>query len=249
LTPEFILEPGETSSVQLSVRSADEAGPGGHYALIVFRVLTSDAPSQTSSTRVNPEVAVVALFNLPGATSEQLEQKLDQPPLWQAWTPSNLAFELINRGNVHVLPQSTIEFRPVVGGDLVNLPPVAPRLVLPGTISRFAADWPELEWGLYRVRVVTSFGTPLKSIESTSGWWFVPPPVWLQVIGLGLLLVMGFSLKRGLKRLGITRPLRFRLASDTKRGSQASTSDHELDFLSRESDVVDVSHKKRGPRS
>jgi hypothetical protein len=246
LTPlmsDLVLAPNETQAVQLTALAEPEAGPGGHYALIIFRALTAEPETDSNSARFNPEVASMVIFNLPGQTNEQLELSLEQPPIWQIWRPEHFVFNLINRGNIHVLPSSVVIAKPIWGGREQSVQTNS-HLVLPGTNSRFQADWPELEWGIYRLEHKTSYGTPLKDVAASSRWFVVPPPLWLQLIAVGLI---GFGIRaaaQSYRRFDPFKRRRRRVASDDAGRTPAAVKAEELDYLSREPEASDFSRKR-----
>lgn len=246
LTPQLVLAPGQTESVQLVARANDEAGPGGHYALVVFRILTNETAVSTNSARFNPEVASVVMFALPGQINEQMHLRLDQPPLWQVSSVASSFAYLANRGNVHVLPQINASFAPIGGGTRADIS-VPPHLVLPGTESRFDLEWPKLEWGLYRLQVETSFGTPLKSLSATSRWFFVPPPFWIQAVAAIVVLAAIWATGKLLKKARSFRRRRRRLASDRSDLVGRANEPGELDYLGRDEGVTDISRRRRRP--
>ena len=244
LTPDLVLAPNQTRAVQLTAIADEAAGPGGHYALVIFRVLTDQAPAEASSARVNPEVASVVMFSLPGDTTEQLELSLNQPPIWQTWRPEHISFNLINRGNTHVLPTTTVAASSILIGEDQNVDATA-HLVLPGTSSQFKATWPQLEWGLYQLELNVNYGTPLKNLSTSSRWFVVPPPFWIQALAAVGFWLVAKGIRRGLSRLGPIRHRRRRVGSDSSGLDRPGVAADELDYLSREPSVSDVSRRKR----
>lgn len=242
---DLLLEPHETTSVAFGVAPPSDAGPGGHYALVTFRVLTPEGPLSASNAQVNPEVTSIIMLGIPGELIETASLGLVEPSRWQ-WTPQrSLAYDFVNTGNLHLLPQSRILALDLAGRTVETLP-VASHLVLPGTASRFAAYWRPAKWGIYRYKVESSFGTPLKLLDATSQIFIVWPPIWIQLVGLSTFVGLGMLMKRVIvfSHRRLRRPRR--LASDTGAKSRLrNLASSDLDELSRSEHVKDVSRKKR----
>lgn len=248
-TTSLVLEPRESKIVTFQVEAPDDIGPGGHYALAVFRVLTPEVPTDATNARVNPEVTSVIILTMPGDINEAAELAIQQPRRWQ-WSPQRrLAFDFINRGNLHLLPESHFVISDL-GGHVVETLPVASHLVLPGTASRFSVDWQPSKWGLYRYKIESSFGTPLKLLDATSGFFIVWPPVWIQLIGVVSFIGVGLVVKRGLKylRRRLRRTRRLAVDQTQDRHYQPRVDPAKLDSISRSADVRDVTRRSRRKR-
>lgn len=242
----LVLQAAEAKTIAFKVDPPTDPGPGGHYALVVFRILTPEAATEATNARVNPEITSVVMLTIPGDINEAGELSVVQPSRWQ-WPPQRqLAFDFINRGNLHLLPQNRIVILSV-SGQVVETLPVASHLVLPGTASRFSVDWRPSKWGLYRYKIESSFGTPLKLFEADSQIFMVWPPVWIQIIGVASLIGLGFLTKRAVKYLRRRLRRARRLAVDRVHDGQHLTKvdPAKLDVISRSDDVRDVARRSR----
>lgn len=241
-TPALVLAPRETASVNFTVNAPPEAGPGGHYALVVFRVIPPTPVSTNTSANVNPEITSIVLLTVPGAITEAAKLELAKPP-WQ-WSPQySLALSLINTGNVHILPQNKFVIYSL-SGEIQTTLTTASRLVLPGTASQFEMDWRPESWGIYRLQADTSFGTPLTLLSSPSHLLIVWPPIWIQLVAVALTVTLVWSGRQGLRHLRrrLRRPRR--LARDTSH-QPVNLSASKLDDASAQPGPRDVSRKKR----
>lgn len=242
LTPELVLETGETRAVQFTALPNPQAGPGGHYALLVFRVISPEPESASINALVNPEITSIILLTLPGAIEESAKLELIKPQWY--WTPQQeLSLNLTNTGNVHILPQSQFVITNLAGETLTTIA-TASRLVLPGTVSQFKADWQPQSWGLYRLRAETSFGTPLTLLSSDRYLLIVWPPIWVQSVAVGLLVALALVTRQSLRllRQKIRRPRRFARDSSDQ---PAKLNAIKMDEISNQPGTRDISHKKR----
>lgn len=241
-TSGLVLAPRETASVTFEVEAPPEAGPGGHYALVVFRVITPEPVTTDSNANVNPEITSIVLLTLPGEITEAARLELIKPQ-WQ-WSPQyNLSLNLINAGNVHILPQSKFVISDLSGETQATLSTVS-RLILPGTASKFEVDWRPEGWGVYRLQADTSFGTPLTLLSSPSYILVIWPPIWIQLVATAFLASLALLTRQGLKRVRrrLRRPRR--LARDSS-DQPAKLHPVKMDELTNQPGTRDIARKKR----
>lgn len=213
---DLILDPRETQNVDFTVTTPEDAGPGGHYLQIVFRVLTPAGSDQQSTTRINPELTASVLFTVPGDIQESI--MVESSPLSLLSLQPERTMELIitNTGNSHVLlrPETIVRGSWRGGSAQIDLLPGQPKLLLPHTSTIVPITWRAVEPGYYYFDSSIRFGTPAQSIETLSSHFVVLPAWWviLSFITAATLLVV-----ITINRLQSRRQRRSKLALSSKR--------------------------------
>lgn len=211
---DFLVDARESVDINLTVTPPADAGPGGHYVLVVLRVLTPVASQiDHSSTVVSPEVTVPIFLTVPGPIVEALEARITPTPLFSLNPTRQLSLELTNTGNTHVLVQpETIISGGLIGNDaspLANLTS-QPKLILPHTRTTIPLTWRAAEAGRFKASSTIRFGTPVQTVSVDSSQ-FIVLPAWWQIAALALVLVvfiLWFRQRRGRKRLRKTTKLK-----------------------------------------
>jgi len=209
--PDFILKPGQTRAVSFSAEPPADAGPGGHYAKIHFRVVNGAVDRPDSSTLIYPEVSALVLMSVPGEVEETLELKLSRPAILSFNPSRTITVELANTGNIHVIPSGTISFADGTSRMHASLA-LEPRLVLPGTTTAQSFDWRPAEGGIYTALADISYGTPLSQLRQSSSIFIVLPAWWVVLVVMAAVpITVRFGLNQAAKRV---KPKRRVLASD-----------------------------------
>lgn len=242
LTPEFILAPGETQIIDIRINPPHDAGAGGHYANVVFRVLsTSQSAHSQTTAHVSPELKAVFFLTVPGDIQELAVADF-RSPNWHGWGGSPaFSADISNIGTIHLLPTVRVTLKTLAGQDIaqLNLPP---KLLIPGTRSSLSANWSTPIPGVYRADYMVSYGSPIQQIAHRSGLFIIWPAAWIQVVGglIGLTaarLVLPPIMRRLTRR-------RIRFAKDLTGEPQLQINRENLERLSSSKQVKDTSRRR-----
>lgn len=94
--PDFILDPGETERVKLSIKIPEEAEPGGHYAIALFEATLPPFYFKEGQTRAIPSLGVLFLFSVKTFSLEPVPQG-QKIEIVQFGIPRNQRMEKLER--------------------------------------------------------------------------------------------------------------------------------------------------------
>ncbi|HEX9679330.1 MAG TPA: hypothetical protein VGA08_01805, partial [Candidatus Saccharimonadales bacterium] len=237
---ELVLAPGESQTIQIRITPPVDAGPGGHYASVIFRAINSPQGGD-SQTVASPEVASLLFLTVPGNITEQASIAYRSTGLISRRQDRSFGLEFTNQGNVHLLPTATVSLRQLSGHEVDRLT-FTPKLVIPGTRASLTTTWRPTQPGIYRAVFNISYGSPSRSEEHTSGMIIVWPAVWIMVVlaaGLGVALRTGWSYLRRL-----TRRRRIKLSKDDTEPARLTTKADRLDDVVRSRELRDKSRRR-----
>jgi hypothetical protein len=240
ITPDIssvLLSGGETRQIPFTLTPPADAGPGGHYAQLIFRIITNQADTAQTTTQIAPEVSSVVLLNTPGNVVESADATLREQSWLSLRANRELELQLANNGNIHLLPQILYTIKS--GDQIIEQQVGEPRLVLPNTITTYRTDWTPNEPGIYTVAAQISYGTPIQTITTPPQRIVVLPAVWISLVFLGML---------GLGIAGLVGFVQKRLQSRQSRSFQSrsvpTVSRTKLDQLSSSTELRDRSKKR-----
>lgn len=107
--PEFLLTPGQTKTVPVTINNANELSVGGHYAAVIFRV--KNAPVLGAKTPVNIDEEVSSLVFVSTAGSGTQSVALQYISLGSVFTnfPKMVKVILADNGNTQTVPTGVIQ--------------------------------------------------------------------------------------------------------------------------------------------
>lgn len=187
---QFLLAPGESRPISLRINPPDDAGPGGHYANVVFRVLNDQNTSDSqSSARISPELSTVLFMTVPGNITESAQVDFTSPPTWNWSKNQEFNAAINNTGNIHLLPSGSVSISQLNGHEVEHLDFPA-KLIIPGTSSSLVSEWTNPGPGLYRANFQIGYGSPLQFVNNTSHIIVILPAIWIQTIFLLMVLAL-----------------------------------------------------------
>lgn len=203
------LQPNQQKPVSFGITVPATAGPGGHYAQIVFRPLSSQPDQNNSSTQITPEITSQILINVPGEISQQIDADLSGPNLIAKNDQIKLIGHITNTGNSHVLIQPFITIKRS-NGTIIDRQSLSPQLVLPGTAKTIDYDWqPDGQSGRLMASMEIRYDSPAQSIFANSGaFWLLPPTNLMLIYSFMILLGFGLLIKIYAKFWRRVRPRR-----------------------------------------
>ncbi len=200
----FLLDVGEQQSVDVQFLVPENAGPGGHYAMVTFTTSSIQQLSASGSI-VTPSLTSLALITVAGDIQEEASiEKLNTPPVLFG-EDQTLSFNIANTGNVHILPTATVRLYDR-GNQLVDSITVPPQLILPSTTKKYDIKWSTGgRVGVHRVEIDMSYGSPKQFLSLNTGTIILLPSLPSLLFFLSALAVAGliafFVLKKPFRRL------------------------------------------------
>jgi len=200
----ILLEKGEQKLVDVQFLVPENAGPGGHYALVTFTTTSVEQQSSPGSI-VTPALSSLAMLNVAGEIHEEASIENLDMPFFVFGDNQTLEFDIANTGNIHLLPTATLKLYDR-HNDLVKNIEIPAQLVLPNTIKSFTVNWSSSEYvGIHRLEVDVNYGTSLQTVSLDSGTILIMPSFSSVLFALSLIsvaIVLFFLiLKKPLKRI------------------------------------------------
>lgn len=189
ISPNLVLDINETKDIKITLNPPIDAGPGGHYALITFRILSPQNSNYPTSTQITPEVSSVIFVTVPGLVEEKAEINFINQNNIQIKREREFTFEFTNLGNIHLLPTARIDIKDT-HGQIIDTISYSQRLILPNTKAVFSVDWEPKSDGKYSAELIVSYGTPNQSQTLISNSFWVLPGLGIIVLWLFLLLLL-----------------------------------------------------------
>lgn len=182
------LTPGESATIQVTIRNDDTLAPGGHYGAVVFQSAEDPERGAPNTIAINHMVASLLFVKKIGGANPQLAL-IEEKETKYFFRPPEIELRFRNEGNVHVVPRGMIELRDptdrLVAKGIIN---EATSLVLPETERVFPVNLFSVgrAWlpGWYTLDTSYRFDGEEQFTVSTKRLFFFPP----LTLGLGLFL-------------------------------------------------------------
>ena len=165
----FILEPKERVEIPFSIRTPDNAEPGGHYAIIFL----SDQPPATAGggkISVGSKIGSLIMGRVAGEIVEDgsiASFSLDANGKILTRLPAHFAVRYQNSGNAHLRPSGTITVKNLFGRTTKTLDINATKsAVLPRSTRKFEAVWEKNEAKTTTGGTWSQFWTELRNEKS-----------------------------------------------------------------------------------
>lgn len=171
--PDFILQAGEVTVVQIALQIPEDANPGGYYADLAIQALNLER--EGSVIAMQPELVVQLLVTVTGEIKRDLRANLDSPStvITHASTGSSIAYVVANQGNIHTLFTPTLYIER--DEDVVAVESPA-EIVLPNESRRIIFEVPaSLGIGVYTARMQLDTGASIKELVGQSVQLIVLP--------------------------------------------------------------------------
>jgi len=200
----FLLDVGEQRSVDVQFLVPENAGPGGHYAMVTFTTTSTQQQSAPGSI-VTPTLTSLAFINVAGDVQEEATIEQLNAPFFVFGEDQTLSFNIANTGNTHILPTATVKLYDR-SDRLVDSISVPPQLILPNTVKSYNIEWSTGgRIGLHRVEIDLSYGSPTQFASLNTGTIvflpnFVSLLFFLSLAAISMLAAI-FILKKPIRRL------------------------------------------------
>ena len=139
--PEFVVQPSEWSTVNVTFAPPPEASLGYYFAVIFNRV---SEPVEGGTTKIAGAPAVLVLSNVisPLAKRELQLDSFKVPKVWVEFLPQQFLLNIRNSGNVHLPPTGNIFIDSGTKKDIavLSINP-ANSLILPNSSREYTVNW------------------------------------------------------------------------------------------------------------
>lgn len=168
---EFTVEPNETREITYIINAPEEAGSGGHYA-----VLSAMPASESAIQEENEQLLAMLLVNITGDLEYQ-GRITEFKTLFDRYRPGeaiDFSVGFKNEGNVHVKPSGFVEiFKGNIKVDELVINPEG-HFVFPGAIRDFYIDWKEgANFGKYTAYANLTYGGTEEVSSGPVSFWVV----------------------------------------------------------------------------
>lgn len=197
----FSIEPGQEKEVIFSINVPKDAEPGGHYASILVKIGSENAPGGAAA--VSSRVGSLLLLRVSGNVREEaVVESFKANKSYFDKGPVTFELRLKNNGNNHVRPKGTIVITNMFGQKVTEVS-LNGLNVLPGAIRKMDTKWSftALLANRYTATLVATYGQQNKSLSASTS--FVIFPKYLLAIygSILLLIVLGIVGRKKLKKI------------------------------------------------
>ncbi|KKU11043.1 MAG: hypothetical protein UX65_C0002G0035 [Parcubacteria group bacterium GW2011_GWB1_46_8] len=196
------LNPNEKKEFYVSISVPSNAPPGGHYAALLFRGISSDTiDGNRTGVGIGGRVGTVILVEVSGEVQKSGSVVSVEANKFQSHGPIDVAFKVKNTGNSYFSPEGKIVFKNLWRTYEGTW---EPRVVFPGFDRTFKSSWAGKYFvGPVRATVFASIpGLGELPVEEVVVWVFP----WQEVsIGIGILLVIWLGMRIGFRNFKIVR--------------------------------------------
>lgn len=186
----FALKPNETQVLDVLIQIPKDALPGGHYAMALHEPnatakQANDALMAQGSTGTAMKIGSLLYLTVSGPVKEEAFIHNFTAPTLVEFGPVNFKYEVENRSDIHIRPQSSIEIKDTFG-RVIDVVKVNEANIFPFTSRAFSAKF-EQYWGLgrYTAKLNVPYGAHGLVATAVQTFWIIPYTV---IIGLGLLV-------------------------------------------------------------
>jgi hypothetical protein len=218
----FTLRAGQTRVVPLTIRVPENATPGTHLGVALFRTVPpsneSDGPRVAAAVRTGPIVTVAVIG---GSKPKPKIHRFEVDSLVSS-APVPVELSMTNKGETHFFAEGTLTIEGRGRSATVGLPrrlivPDIPRDMLPQDASRIRAG-EDLPPGRYTVTVKMTSDPAALTVTQSETVWIVP--MWLRVLLVIALLAAAGAAALAFRRYQERRWLR--IAAEQDRNEKAA---------------------------
>ncbi len=177
------------------------AGPGGHYAAIVYRPKRIET-AQGSGAAINEQLATLVYFDVAGQIKENATVKQFKAPFFSEYGPVQLTTEITNNGDTHIKPMGTITIKNMLG-KVIETKTLNTGNIFPGGISRIFSESLGKKWmiGQYTASLMATYGRSNNlPLVATVAFWVFPWKLAVLILALIIAAILGLLyMKRGRK--------------------------------------------------
>jgi hypothetical protein len=176
-----MLQPRQSTTVNIVIDVPADALPGGRYAMVLYEpdLLANPASpfaglNDGSRTGIGQRVGTLVYFLVEGPINEDAYVRNFKFTDFSEFGPVPYSFTVENVSDVHIRPQIGIEIYNIFGKKVDTIQ-VEAKNVFPFVSREITGEWDRV-WGigLYKARVVMSYGSEGKVAFGETSFWLIP---------------------------------------------------------------------------
>ncbi len=202
-------EPGESRTINYTIRIPADASPGGYYGAVLFGTepprLQPDNAEHGAGMAVAQQAGSLVLLRVKGEVQEEARIREFTTGKRTYNTPFDIEFltRIENLGNVHVKPNGFITIRNMLGREVDKIAlNDGGANILPKSIRRFTQTWSgKMGFGRYTANLAISYGAATslggqgkQSIFGETTFWIMPWKIIIPVLTTVIVLLALFVL-------------------------------------------------------
>ncbi|MBI5044692.1 MAG: hypothetical protein HZC02_02095 [Candidatus Levybacteria bacterium] len=192
-SPSLLVKAHSRGTLHYYVQVPADAGPGGHYAGIVYHPERVEI-AKGSGAAINQQLATLVYFDVAGPVKESAQVKQFSAPGFSEYGPVKLTTEISNFGDTHIKPTGTLTVTDMLG-KVVASKKIQEQNIFPGGISRLFEESVGKKWmlGKYEAKLMATYGrnNNLPLVASVAFWVF-PWKIALLIITLIVAAILGY---------------------------------------------------------
>ena len=192
----FSLKFGESKNVQFSITAPQNAEPGSHFGVVLFKATPKGGTP--GSLKVGTQVGTLVLISIPGNHLEKGELLDFTAPLFSEHGPITFTVNFKNTGTVHFEPKGSIVISNLLGQKAAEIP-ITGQVVLPTSVRKLFFQWNNSPFSIGRYNAVATVydgeGNALTS--KAVAFWILP--IW-YILGFFVTLLCIYLILRFIKK-------------------------------------------------
>jgi len=190
LTPnKETIEPRQSATILVTISVPEDALPGGRYAMILHKPVTSSSGANTTGAQINAQVGTLLYVVVDGEVSENANvSEFAFTPDFLEMGPANYSLKIHNGSSLHIRPTGSIDITNMLGKRVGHIE-IDSRNIFPDSDRSFDGTWNKT-WGFgkYTATFTGTYGTQSKVINAVTTFYIIPVRLILAII-LAIILV------------------------------------------------------------
>lgn len=183
------IEPRQSATILVTISVPQDALPGGRYAMILHKPVTSGADTTSTGAQINAQVGTLLYVVVDGDLTEDAEvESFKFTPDFLEMGPADYELKILNKSSMHIRPTGTIAITNMLGKTVGRID-IDSRNIFPESARAFNGSWNKT-WGFgkYTATFTGTYGTQSNQLNGATTFWIVPVRLILAVI-LAVILV------------------------------------------------------------
>lgn len=192
-SPTVLVKAHSRADINYYIQVPANAGPGGHYAAVVYRPKRIDT-ARGSGAAINQQLATLVYFDVAGPIKESAAVKRFSAPGFSEYGPIKITTEIVNNGDTHIKPTGTLTVKNMLGKTIVTKE-LSTANIFPGGISRVLEDMVGKKWmiGKYEATLTAAYGRSNNlPLVATVAFWVFPWKIAVLILFLLVAAVLGY---------------------------------------------------------
>ncbi len=195
--PTLTVKAKDRADLRYYAQVPQDAGPGGHYAAIVYKPRQVNQATHTGAA-ISQQIATLVYFDVAGDVKEAALIKNFDSPGFSEYGPVALSAEVTNNGDSHIRPQGKFSVKDMFG-KVIATKDIPEGNIFPGGISRVYETAVGKHWmvGRYTATFTATYGRASNlPLMATIAFWVFPWKVAVAILVLIAAAVLGYLYMR-----------------------------------------------------